>query len=153
MRLVGAGLPNYAQGITTAARCLKPGGILIIGEFDMNSCAEDMVSSQKMALDTPDEAGNSWIQRYRYGGSSSSPLSSCFSLIILMRFVSSETEFRWANAVNGTDIFQAEEMLDHGLWGHPLLDHCGAGSLFTPLGPWPTCMFPYHLLICFCTYL
>jgi hypothetical protein len=54
-------------------------------------------------------------------------------------------EFRWVNAANGTDIFEAEEMLDRGLWDHPLLNHSGAASLFTPLGPWLTCAFVYYL--------
>ncbi|KIM25780.1 hypothetical protein M408DRAFT_204068 [Serendipita vermifera MAFF 305830] len=110
MRCVGGGLPDYAQGITYAAQCLKPGGLLLIVEFDMSFYAEDMVSSQKMA--TPNQPTGSWLQRYFY-------------------------EFRWAYALNGTDIFQAEEMLDHGLWGHSLLDACGAGSVFLPIGPWP----------------
>jgi hypothetical protein len=43
------------------------------------------------------------------------------------------------HATNGTDIFKAEEMLDHGLWDHSLLEHCGAGSMFSPVGPWATC--------------
>jgi len=51
-------------------------------------------------------------------------------------------EFRHAYAANGTDIFEAEEVLDEGLWEHPLLDACGAGSLYIPIGPWPTCTVP-----------
>jgi hypothetical protein len=48
-------------------------------------------------------------------------------------------EFRHAYSVNGTDIFEAEEMLDGGLWDHSLLDGCGAGSLYLPIGPWAKC--------------
>lgn len=109
MRCVGGGLPDYAQAITYAAQCLKPGGLLLVVEVDMQLLAEDKLSSQKMA--TPNQPNASWLQRYLY-------------------------EFRWAYALNGTDIFQAEEMLDRGLWDHPLLDGCGAGSLFLPVGPW-----------------
>lgn len=85
MRCVGAGLPNYSQAITYAASCVKPGGILLIGEIDTNLCAEDMVSTLKMA--TLKQPNGSWLQRYRYGKtnpfvlvpylSSSSP-TSCF---------------------------------------------------------------------------
>jgi hypothetical protein len=45
-------------------------------------------------------------------------------------------EFRYAYDINGRDIFEAEEVLDRGLWGHQMLDACGAGSLFIPIGPW-----------------
>jgi hypothetical protein len=38
--------------------------------------------------------------------------------------------------MNGRDIFEAEEVLDKGLWDHQILDGCGAGSLFVPIGPW-----------------
>ena len=65
MRCVGGGLPDYAGAITIAARCLKPGGLLIISEIDTFLCAEDMVSSQKMA--TPNQPNKSWIQRFCYG--------------------------------------------------------------------------------------
>src|SRR4051812_37332354 len=53
MRMVGGGLPEYSEAITTAARCLKPGGVLVVIELDTLLCAEDMVSSQKMF--TPDQ--------------------------------------------------------------------------------------------------
>ena len=65
MRCVGGGLPNYAQAITYAARCVKPGGVLLIADLDMQLCDEDMVSTQKMA--TPNQPDGSWLQRFLYG--------------------------------------------------------------------------------------
>lgn len=109
MRCLGAGLPKYADGITYAARCLRPGGLLLVVDIDLEFCAEDIVSGQK--LWTPEQPDGSWLQRYFY-------------------------EFRWANALNGTDIFEAEEMLDKGIFDHELLEACGAGSVFLPIGPW-----------------
>ena len=65
MRCVGGGLLDYAQAITNAAKCLKPGGLLLVIDLDIMLCAEDMVTSQKMA--TPNQPDESWIQRYFYG--------------------------------------------------------------------------------------
>lgn len=113
MRCVGGGLPDYAQAITYAAQCLKPGGLLIIFDYDMLVCAKDMVSTRKMA--TPNQPDGSWVQRFFY-------------------------EFRWAYAANGIPMF--DELLDKGLWEHPLLDGCGAAGLHIPLGPWATSSEP-----------
>lgn len=65
MRCVGGGLPVYTEAMTTAARCLKPGGVLVIIELDTLLCAEDMVSSQKMS--SPNQLDGSWIQRFFHG--------------------------------------------------------------------------------------
>lgn len=39
----------------------------------------------------------------------------------------------------GGDIFQAVQLLDHGLWDHPTMDpdSCGVIAGFAPIGPWP----------------
>ena len=65
MRCTTGGLSDYASAITTAANCLKPGGLLLLVEFEGMFCAEDMVSAQKMA--TPNQPNGSWIQRFCYG--------------------------------------------------------------------------------------
>ena len=65
MRCLGGGLLDYSQAITNAASCLKPGGLLIVGDMDMLICAEDMVTAQKMA--TPNQPEGSWVQRYLNG--------------------------------------------------------------------------------------
>lgn len=65
MRCASGGLPDYPQAITTAAQCLKPGGLLLIVDFDMHLLAEDMLSSQKMA--SAHQPNGSWVQRFCYG--------------------------------------------------------------------------------------
>jgi len=65
IRFAGGGLPHYAQAITHAAQCLNPGGLLLILELDLQLCAEDKVSAQKMA--TPSQPDGSWLQRFLYG--------------------------------------------------------------------------------------
>jgi SAM-dependent methyltransferase len=65
MRCLGGGLPDYKQGITYAAQCLKPGGLLLIVDYDMHAYAEDMVTTQRMA--TPNQEDGSWYQRFIYG--------------------------------------------------------------------------------------
>jgi SAM-dependent methyltransferase len=65
MRCVAGGLHNFEQGITYAAQCVKPGGMLILVDYEMSFCEEDMATTQKMA--TPNQADGSWLQRYLYG--------------------------------------------------------------------------------------
>lgn len=36
------------------------------------------------------------------------------------------------------DVYKNSVNLDKGIWGHPLLEQCGAGNIFLPLGPWAT---------------
>ncbi|KIM25768.1 hypothetical protein M408DRAFT_203865 [Serendipita vermifera MAFF 305830] len=110
MRCVGGGLLDYTQAITYAAQCVKPGGVLIVADLDIMLCAEDMISSQRMA--TPDYPQGSWLQRYFY-------------------------EFRWSYAVNGSDVLGADKVLDKGLWEQPLLHGCEAAGVYIPIGPWP----------------
>lgn len=111
LRCLGGGLPDYNQGITYAAQCVKPGGMLLVIDFDLQLCAEDMVTTQKMA--TPNQRDGSWYQRYMY-------------------------EVRCAFARNGTNDYKVIETLDRGLWDHPLLTNCGAANMFNPVGPWAT---------------
>lgn len=47
------------------------------------------------------------------------------------------SEFRWAYQKGGIPIFS--DLLDKGLWEHPLLEGCGAGAVHIPLGPWAKC--------------
>jgi len=64
MRCVGGG-SDYSQAITIAAQCVKSGGLLLVLDVDLQLCAEDKVSAQKMA--TPDQPDGSWLQRYFHG--------------------------------------------------------------------------------------
>ncbi|PVF95009.1 S-adenosyl-L-methionine-dependent methyltransferase [Serendipita vermifera] len=115
MRCVGGGLPDYNQGITYAAQCVKPGGLLLIVDYDIQICAEDMVTTQKMA--TPNQKDGSWFQRFMY-------------------------EVGYAFRLNDINTFKITEALDRGLWDHPLLTNCGAASMFNPVGPWATSTDP-----------
>ncbi|PVF95012.1 S-adenosyl-L-methionine-dependent methyltransferase [Serendipita vermifera] len=115
MRCVAGGLPNFEQGITYAAQCVKPGGMLIVVDYEMLLCAEDMVTTQKMA--TANQPEGSWLQRYLY-------------------------EVRSTFVVNGTDPFKGAETLDRGLWEHLLLTECGVANMFNPIGPWQTSSDP-----------
>jgi hypothetical protein len=65
LRCIASGIRDYAQVITYAARCLKPGGLLISIEIDTQLCAEDMVTAQKIA--TPEQPDGSWVARFLYG--------------------------------------------------------------------------------------
>jgi SAM-dependent methyltransferase len=64
MRCVGGG-SDYAQTINYAAQCVKPGGVLLLLDIDLQLCAEDKVSAQKML--TPNQPEGSWLQRYIHG--------------------------------------------------------------------------------------
>jgi 2-polyprenyl-3-methyl-5-hydroxy-6-metoxy-1,4-benzoquinol methylase len=65
MRAVGAGLTDYEQAVTYAVQCVKPGGMMLLVEYNMQLNAEDMVTTQKMA--TPNQEDGSWVQRFFYG--------------------------------------------------------------------------------------
>ena len=44
-----------------------------------------------------------------------------------------------AQSNRGADVWQAMQLIDHGLWDHPAMDpnSCGAMATFSPIGPWP----------------
>jgi hypothetical protein len=65
MRAVGGGLANYEEAVTCAVRCVKPGGMMLLIEYNTQFSAEDMVTTQKMA--TPNQEDGSWVQRFFYG--------------------------------------------------------------------------------------
>ncbi|PVF95011.1 S-adenosyl-L-methionine-dependent methyltransferase [Serendipita vermifera] len=115
MRCVGGGLTDYGQGVTYAAQCVKPGGLILLVDYNLQLCAEDKVTTQKMA--TPNQKDGSWLQRFFY-------------------------EVLCASVANGVDPFRGHNFLDHGLWNHPLLTDCGAANLFKPMGPWATSTDP-----------
>lgn len=66
----------------------------------------------------------------------------CSSVVGCKFNLNRSLETRYAAVYNGSDIDGMENSLDYGAWGHPLLDQTTvqAASIFTPLGPWATCM-------------
>ena len=44
-----------------------------------------------------------------------------------------------AQFARGGDIWQALQLIDHGLWDHPAMDpnSCGVAVTLAPVGPWP----------------
>lgn len=109
LRCTASGIQDYTQAITYAARCLKPGGMLLSIEIDTQICAEDMITTQKIA--TPNQQDGSWLARFLY-------------------------EMKYAFQATGLDTTTLCKILDRGLWNHPLLVNYGSGTMFNPIGPW-----------------
>ena len=64
------------------------------------------------------------------------PSPSSIFTILLTNLV---TESGKAIVARGADLFQALQLVDHGLWDHPSMDpdSCGIIATFSPVGPWP----------------
>ena len=64
------------------------------------------------------------------------PSPSSIFTILLTNLV---TESGKSIVARGADLFQALQLVDHGLWDHPSMDpdSCGIIATFSPVGPWP----------------
>jgi len=117
MRGIGFGIVNYSGTVGELVKCLKPGGILILAEGEVEWYKEDQVHLATSAdPDCPDatQPGKTWIGHNVYETGKASP-------------------------ARGVDLYQTLQLVDHGLWDHPSMDpeSCGIISAFSPMGPWP----------------
>jgi SAM-dependent methyltransferase len=89
-RTLSSQIKNYRKAMEEVSRCLKPGGVAIFVDFDMELLCNDMVTVLPMAMvdqevheteftdgrsSTGDDTGaksptteGSWLQRVLYGG-------------------------------------------------------------------------------------
>lgn len=141
-RMISFGIKNYRKTMEEISRCVKPGGLVILMEADMELLGVDRMTVLPMALteremldaraearisgpipglsnDDEDETSGvemrgSWLQRLLY-------------------------EMRYATRLNGSDFTCAEDAVDEGLWRMHIFDPdtCGASSLYIPITPWP----------------
>jgi hypothetical protein len=134
-RLVQIGVKDYSKMVEQVAKCLKPGGLAIFIEADLELYDQDQTTILPMATHDHErpvdsgarlsltEAGHirrkewsqkSWIQRMLY-------------------------EVYHAAEISGSDIEEATEIVENGFWDNPAFDseRCGTASLFLPIGPWP----------------
>lgn len=58
-------IPDYKTTLKEVEKCLKPGGILIVMESDLDLLAEDQKSFLPIA--TEDDTNGSWLRRVMYG--------------------------------------------------------------------------------------
>jgi len=112
--------------------------MLILVEGDVEWQKEDQAHLAVPAdPNCPDltQPGKTWIGQFVNGMySCPSPLS--LDTIVLTHLV---TEARKAMVARGSDVFQAMQLIDHGLWDHPAIDpdSCGVIASFVPVGAWP----------------
>lgn len=140
-RLVQIGIKSYSKMVDEVARCLKPGGLAIFIEGDLDLYDQDRTTILPIATyegERPSDSHNlttglaslslteagrlrrkqwtqtSWLQRMIY-------------------------EVGHIAQMSGSDIEEAKYVIENGFWDNPLFnsEQCGTGSLFLPLGPWP----------------
>jgi len=112
--------------------------MLILSEGDVEWHKEDQAHLAVLAdPNCPDltQPGKTWIGQ-NVNGMYSCPSSSSLSTVVLTHLV---TEARKAMVARGSDVMQAMQLIDHGLWDHPAIDpdSCGVIAAFAPIGPWP----------------
>ncbi|PVF94114.1 S-adenosyl-L-methionine-dependent methyltransferase [Serendipita vermifera] len=118
MRCVMGGITDIERTVKELLLSLKPGGLLILIDGDrlMKTDRTKVMAVAKIEGDEVESNSSyngSWLARISYEAST-------------------------ANAISGADIVRARDVLDLGLWDHPLCDPetAGGGSLCIPIGPW-----------------
>ncbi|CAG8654561.1 12761_t:CDS:2, partial [Acaulospora colombiana] len=111
------GITDIEGTIKELLLTLKPGGFLIIidGDRFMETDQTKVMAVAKVEgdeIDSSSSENGSWLARIAYEAST-------------------------ANAISGADIVKACDVIDLGLWDHPLCDPetAGGGSLYIPIDP------------------
>lgn len=149
-RFVAHSVRSYRQLLDEAAKCLKPGGIAIFIEGDLDVFEED----QKTIVEPASEnnPNGSYLQRWTQGQAVPHfqfPKSSTF--IAVRRSQIARCNLR--------DVDDSPETLDKGLWHLGVYDPkiCFNGSVFTPTSPWPSskrsCYFSAHFRLLIISFL
>ena len=112
--------------------------MLILIEGDLEWRKEDQahlsVPADSNSLDAT-QPGKTWVGQNAHG------MYLCPSPSFICPAISTNLvpEAGKAMLARGADIFQAVQLVDHGLWDHPAMDpnSCGVMATFSPIGPWP----------------
>ncbi|KAG9042826.1 hypothetical protein FS842_002060 [Serendipita sp. 407] len=135
-RCITFGISNYRKTMEEISLCLKPGGLAIFIEADLDLLAEDRTTILPIAL-TDKEIREAIARSEQKGLTLSEAEKASLGEGAWLQRIAYEVVY--SATLNGSDIPGAEEAVDEGLWRMNMFDPalCGASSVFTPVTPWP----------------